>query len=161
MGDLTDVLSTHWNARVNEKTHAFWSHGHLIDRIEDTFEEVGLEWAKKSEEGSSSTCPACRSDHVERNTDAFDCLDCGYRGHADVVGATNLLMEYTGASSDNVGLMAQPAGHDAGRSWRGDLAVTHLEWDDHAWTPTRRGEWERAGLSTNEASATPQVHSAR
>ena len=161
VGDLTNVLSTHWNARVNEKTHAFWSHGHLIDRIEDTFEEVGLEWAEKSEEGSSSTCPACGSDHVERDIDAFDCLDCGYRGHADVVGATNLLMEHTGASSDDVGLMAQPAGHDAGRSWRGDLAVTHLKWDDHAWTPTRTGERERAGFSTNEASANPQVHSAR
>ena len=161
VGDLTNVLSTHWNARVNEKTHAFWSHGQLIDRLEDTFEEIGLEWAEKSEEGSSSTCPACGSDHVERDTDAFDCLDCGYRGHADVVGATNLLVEHTGASSDDVGLMAQPAGHDAGRSWRGDLAVTHLKWDDHAWIPTRTGEWERAGFSTNEASADPQVHSAR
>ena len=46
------------------------------------------------------------------------------------MGATNLLVEHTGASSDDVGLMAQPAGHDAGRSWRGDLAVTHLKWDD-------------------------------
>ena len=36
-----------------------------------------------------------------------------------------------------------------------------LKQNDHAWTPTRTGEWERAGVSTNEASANPQVHSAR
>lgn len=155
VGDLTNVLSTHWNARVNEKTHAFWSHGQLLDRIEDTFEEVGLEWSEESEAGSSSTCPACGSEHVERNGDAFDCIDCGYRRHSDVVGAVNLLMEYSEASSDDLGLMAQPAGHDAGRSWRGDIHVTHLKWDDHAWTPTRTSEREHAGRSTNEASANP------
>lgn len=161
VGDLTSVLSTHWNARVNEKTHAFWSHRNLIERIEDTFEEGGLEWSEESEAGSSSTCPACGSEHVERDGDAFDCLDCGFRGHSDVVGAANLLVEHTEVSSSDFGLMAQPAGHDAGRSWRGDRTVTHLKWNDHAWTPTRTSERERAGHSTNEVSANPQVHSAR
>lgn len=161
VGDLTNVLSTHWSTRVNEKTHNFWSHGVLTDRIEHTFEEVGLEWSEESEAGSSSTCPACSSEHVERDGDLLDCLDCGYRGHSDVVGAVNLLVEHTDVSSDDVGLMAQPAGHDAGRSWRGDVQVTHLKWDDHAWTPTHASEREHAGHSTNEASANPQVHSVR
>ncbi|WP_248516909.1 transposase [Salinarchaeum laminariae] len=161
VGDLTNVLSTHWNARVNEKTHAFWSHGGLIDRIEVTFEEIGVDWSEESETGSSSTCPACGSEHVERDGDSFDCLDCGYRGHSDVVGATNLLVEHTDASALEIGLMAQPAGHDAERSWRGDLQVTHLKWDDHAWIPTHTSERERADHSTNEASANPQVHPAR
>ena len=161
VGDLTNVLSTHWNAHVNEKTHAFWSHGGLIERIENTFEEVGLEWAEEPEMGSSSICPTCRSERVERDGDAFDCLECGYRGHADVVGAANLLMEHTEVSVEDAGLMAQPAGHDAGRSWRGDIELTHLKWDDHAWTPTRTSEREHAGHSTNEASANPQVHSTR
>lgn len=167
VGDLTNVLSTHWCARVNEKTHAFRSHGSLTDRIEDTFEEVGVEWSEESEAGSSSTCPACGSEHVERDGDAFDCLECGYRGHADVVGAANLLVGHAEVSSSDVGLMAQPAGHDAGRAWRGDRTVTHLEWNDHAWTPTRTSERERAGQpsrhdsETNEASANPHVHSAR
>lgn len=161
VGDLTNVLSTHWNVRVNEKTHAFWSHEELIKRIEDTFAEVGLDWSEESEAGSSSTCPACGSENVERDGDSFDCLDCGYRGHSDVVGATNLLVEHTEVSSSDFGPMALPAGHDAGRSWRGDCEVTHLKWDDHAWTPTCTSEREHAGRSTNEASANPQVHSAR
>ncbi len=27
VGDLSDVLEAHWSSTVNEKTHAFWSHG--------------------------------------------------------------------------------------------------------------------------------------
>lgn len=114
VGDLTNVLSTHWAAEVNQKTHGFWSHGQLTGRIEDTFEEVGLAWTEVSEAGSSSTCPACESDHVERDGDVFDCLECGFRGHADVVGATNLLTTYTDVSISEFGLMAQSAGHSSG-----------------------------------------------
>ncbi|MFC5970217.1 transposase [Halomarina salina] len=161
VGDLTDVLSTHWSARVNEKTHAFWSHGRLIDRLEVTFEEVGLAWSEESEAGSSSTCPACRSENIERAGDVFDCLDCSFRGHSDVAGATNLLIENTDVSTSDLGLMAQHADHDAGRAWRGDLTVTHLKWDDHAWTPTQSVEREHTYRSTNEASANPQVHPTR
>ena len=161
VGDLTNVLSTHWATRVNEKIHAFWSHGNLIDRIEDTFEEVGLEWSEESEAGSSSTCAACGSEHVERDGDTFGCLDCGFRGHADVVGATNLLLAYTAVSNDERGLMAQPAGHSSERGWRGDINVTHLKWNDHAWIPTHPSEREHAGHSTNEASANPQGHLSR
>ncbi len=42
VGDLTDVLDTHWSAEVNEKTHSFWSHRQLVDRIELTFGDVGI-----------------------------------------------------------------------------------------------------------------------
>ncbi len=35
--DLSDVLDTHWSATGNQKTHNFWSHGQLIDRLEETF----------------------------------------------------------------------------------------------------------------------------
>lgn len=153
VGDLTGVLSTHWNARVNEKTHAFWSHGSLVERIADTFEEVGLEWSEESEAGSSSTCPPCGSGNVKRDGDTFDCLECGFRGHADVVGASNMLVEHSKVSRSELGLMAQPAGHDAERAWRGDIHVTHLKWNDHSWTPARTGERERGGHPTNEASA--------
>jgi putative transposase len=42
VGDLTDVLSTPWSADVNEKTHAFWSHRQLVDRITLTLGDVGI-----------------------------------------------------------------------------------------------------------------------
>lgn len=36
------MLGTHWSADVNEKTHAFWSHRQLINRIELTLGDVGI-----------------------------------------------------------------------------------------------------------------------
>jgi putative transposase len=44
VGDLTDVLDTHWSAAVNEKTHAFWSYRQLIDRLELT---LGRRWNQR------------------------------------------------------------------------------------------------------------------
>ena len=57
VGDLIDVLETHWSAAVNEKTHAFWSHRQLVERLELTFGDVGMGVEQVSEAGSSSTCP--------------------------------------------------------------------------------------------------------
>ena len=146
VGDLRDVLSTHWSARVNEKTHAFWSHGQLSTRLEHTFEEVGLLLGFVSEAGSSSTCPECQSENVDRDGDRFDCLACGYREHSDVVGARNLLAEPCGEN----GSMARPATDGSGRASDGDLfEVTYLQWDDHSWTAKHEGH------STNEAFANP------
>jgi len=33
VGDLTDVLDTHWSVRVNEKTHNFWAFKKFIHRL--------------------------------------------------------------------------------------------------------------------------------
>ncbi|ERG88726.1 MAG: hypothetical protein J07HX5_00872, partial [halophilic archaeon J07HX5] len=40
--DLTDVLSTHWCAEVNAKTHQFWTVRAFIDRLSYTAEEYGI-----------------------------------------------------------------------------------------------------------------------
>ncbi len=42
VGDPTDVLSEHWSARVNEKTHQFWAYRSFIDRLATTAEEYGI-----------------------------------------------------------------------------------------------------------------------
>ncbi|WP_187433028.1 transposase [Natronococcus pandeyae] len=159
VGDLTDVLSTHWSVTVNTKTHAFWSHGVLCKRLSDVFEEVdGMRLREESEAGSSSTCPCCGAtgEAVDRDGDDIRCLDCEFDGHADVVGAVNLLVEQSQASfADVFGPMARPTARGAERT-RGDdpnLGVTHLQWNDHSWTPV--GSGERGGQSTNEASVNP------
>ncbi|ELY37653.1 IS1341-type transposase [Natronorubrum tibetense GA33] len=58
VGDLTDILDTHWSAEVNEKTHAFWSHRQLIDRLELTLGDIGISVEQVSEAHSSSECPS-------------------------------------------------------------------------------------------------------
>ena len=56
LGDLTDVLETHWSGEVAEKTHAFWSHRQLLDRIALTLGDVGVAIEQVSEADSSSEC---------------------------------------------------------------------------------------------------------
>lgn len=139
VGDLTDVLRTHWSATVNAKTHAFWSHRQLVERIRLTFEDVGITVEAVSEQDSSSECPACGSDEVTRDGDSFRCDDCELDVHSDVAGASNLLQR-------EVGPMARPAALSAGRERdapdtpeRCDGA--YWEWNGHDWIPT---DWEQS-----------------
>jgi putative transposase len=94
VGDLTDVLSTHWSARVNEQTHNFWSHRQLVDRLADTFAVAGLDLEEVDEAGTSSVCPGC-GEQVHRAGDLLQCQDCGLETHADIAGAANLLAAQT------------------------------------------------------------------
>ncbi|AXR83309.1 RNA-guided endonuclease TnpB family protein [Natrarchaeobaculum sulfurireducens] len=135
VGDLTDVLEAHWSASVSEKTHAFWSHRQLVERIELTFGDVSIGVEPVSEANSSSECPKCESNNVVRDGDEFRCHDCGLDAHSDVAGAWNLLQ-------NEVGPMARPAALSAERD--GDASLddegAYWEWDGHDWTPGSFGE---------------------
>lgn len=135
VGDLTEVLETHWSATVNEKTHAFWSHRQLVVRLRLTFEDVGISVAAVSEHESSSQCPACGSGDMIRDGDRFRCRDCELDAHADVVGAWNLLTR-------EVGPMARPAALSAERGRDAPCEGAYWEWDGHDWTPA---DWEQLG----------------
>ena len=133
VGDLTDVLGTHWSATVNEKTHAFWSHRQLLERLELTLGDIGITVEHVSEAGSSSECPECGSENISRNGDAFRCHDCGLDTHSDLAGAWNIL-------HTEVGPMARPAALSAGRERDAPANGAYWEWDGHEWTPARFGE---------------------
>ena len=133
VGDLIDVLETHWSADVNEKTHAFWSHEQLVDRLKLTLGDVGITVKQVSEAESSSQCPECESEDVSRNGDAFWCHDCELEAHSDIVGAWNLLQS-------EVGPMARPAALSAGRDRDAPESGAYWEWNGHDWTPAVFGE---------------------
>ena len=137
VGDLTDVLDAHWSTSVNEKTHSFWSHRQLLNRIDLTFGDVGIDVVEVSEADSSSSCPACGSEAVRRQGDEFRCQDCELEAHSDVVGAWNVLQAEEGP-------MARPAVLRAGR--RRDASPdrgAYWEWNGHEWTPAVFGERSR------------------
>lgn len=146
VGDLSDVLDTHWSAVVNQKTHNFWSHGQLTDQLECTSEIAGIALEEVSEAGSSSTCPHCDSGNVTRHGDEFSCSDCLLESHSDVVGAALILAENTVVSvSEWFRPMARPAARNAGSVRDGNddddnatesFRVTYFQWNDHEWTPT-------------------------
>jgi putative transposase len=118
IGDLKDVLSTHWKPEVNAKTHNFWAFRRFIDRLEYVCEEYGIEVVEESESWTTQECPECgKREETARNGDLFRCV-CGFEGHADLKASRLFLERETGA---DVGLMAQPV---------------CLEWDDHEWSET-------------------------
>jgi putative transposase len=122
VGDLTDVLSTHWNAEVNEKTHQFWAYRSFIDRLATTSEEYGIKVEVRSEAYTTAECPECgEREKTERNGDVFQC-SCGYEGHADLDASRTFLEQQTGTNL-GVGSMARPV---------------RLKWDDHTWSELSR-----------------------
>nr|WP_246966535.1 transposase [Natribaculum luteum] len=133
VGDLTDVLDTHWSATVNTKTHAFWSHRQLVDRLELTLSDVGITVERVNEFDSSSTCPECESEDVLRDGDSFRCHECELDAHSDIAGAWNLLQ-------DEVGPMARPAALSAERDRDAPTDGAYWEWNGHDWTPRSFGE---------------------
>nr|WP_276278619.1 transposase [Halomicroarcula sp. SYNS111] len=121
VGDLTNVLETHWSTDVNEKTHGFWSHRQLVERITLTLGDVGITVTETGEYNSSSECPTCGSDAVTRNGDSFRCEACELEAHADVAGAWNILQSAVGPMARPAALSAE-RGRDASQE-EGVLAV--------------------------------------
>lgn len=134
VGDLSDVLKTHWSARVNEKNHLFWAHGRFRRRLHEVVEaEYGIMVHEKSEANTSSRCPHCGAENVHRSGDLLQCRTCGVEAHADVAGSMNFLVTETAVEYRDLnqgGSMARPAA--PGQNRLGD-AVACFEWDDHCW----------------------------
>ena len=78
VGDLTDVLETHWSVRVNAKTHNFWAFRAFVDRLSYTAEEYGITVEVRPEAWTSQECPNCGStDRTTRHQDTLTC-PCGF-----------------------------------------------------------------------------------
>jgi len=84
VGDLTDVLSTHWCAEVNAKTHQFWAFRAFIDRLLYAAEEYGIRVEVQSEANTTRTCPVCgEREDTDRDGDVFRC-PCGHEARRSV-----------------------------------------------------------------------------
>ncbi|WP_236039585.1 RNA-guided endonuclease InsQ/TnpB family protein [Haloarcula salinisoli] len=117
VGDLTDVLLTHWCAEVNAKTNQFWAFRAFIDRLGCTAEEYGISVEVRSEANTTQTCPVCgEQDDTDRDGDVFRC-PCGHEAHADLCASRTFLEQQAG--EPEVGSMARPV---------------RLTWDDHRWS---------------------------
>lgn len=148
VGELDDVLESHWSALVNEKNHLFWAHGRFRRRLTEVCEEYGIEVHEESEAGTSSQCPSCGEDErVSRTSDVFTCGACAFEGHSDLVGSENFLRDVVDRDVDeDDGLMAQPLASGQNSPRGGHQSVPRLQWNDHEWTA------KHSGRSTNEES---------
>ncbi len=120
VGDLTDVLETHWSVRANQKTHNFWAFRAFIDRLACTAEEFGITVEVRPEAWTSQECPNCGStDRTTRHQDTLTC-PCGFEGHADLTASETFLRRH---EADVPRPMARPV---------------CLKWDDHRWSASPR-----------------------
>ena len=116
VGDLTNVLDTHWSVEANAKTHNFWAFKKFINRLACVCEEYGISLEAKSEAWTSQECPQCGStDRTHRHQDTLMCR-CGFEGHADLTASETFLREN---NDTEVRPMARPV---------------RFEWDDHDWS---------------------------
>jgi putative transposase len=135
VGDLTDVLDTHWSVLTNAKTHNFWAFRQFVKRLKTTAEEYGIVVEERDEAWTSQTCPNCGStEDTIREGDTLTCL-CGFDGHADLTASETFLRRQTDVPRP----MAWPV---------------CLKWDDHSWSETPYSH-----DSPNEEHTNPQVAS--
>ena len=119
VGNLTDVLDTHWSVETNAKTHNFWAFRAFVKRLSCTAEEYGMSVEVRSEAWTSQECPQCGSpDRTTRHQDTLTC-QCGFEGHADLVASETFLKRQTDVARP----MARPV---------------CLKWDDHRWSESPR-----------------------
>jgi putative transposase len=115
VGDLTDVLETHWSVRTNAKTHNFWAFRAFVKRLACTAEEFGITVEVRSEAWTSQTCPNCGSTtDTIRHQDSLTCA-CGFDGHADLTASETFLRRHKSVDRP----MAWPV---------------RFKWDDHNWS---------------------------
>jgi len=130
VGDLTDVLETHWSCEVNEKTHQFWAYRAFIDRFACVCEKYGIRLEVESEASTSQEWPNCGStERTTRHQETLTC-PCGFEGHADLTASETVLREN---SDTAVRPIARPV---------------RLRWDNHEWRPDHRSL--PTGTATNE-----------
>ena len=86
----------HYNLGRNmNRRMSAWVKGKLKERLEFKALAKGFGHSQVNPAYSSQTCLECNFvDRKNRKGDKFECLKCGYVGHADWVAAMNLLRRY-------------------------------------------------------------------
>jgi putative transposase len=74
----------------------------IAKKLESLKEELGIEYELVNPAYTSQTCPKCGYvDKKNRNKESFVCKACQYKGHADVVGAKNIVCRSSVQSEDS------------------------------------------------------------
>ena len=112
IGDVRDIRQNLEAGPNNQRLHQ-WSFGHTRHLLTYKAERLGMHVVLHEERHTSKTCPACG--HRKKNSPkgrTFVCGKCGYRGHRDGVGASNIRAKYRGDFGVRhvVGEMAPPTG---------------------------------------------------
>jgi putative transposase len=94
LGDVRDIAD---GKRLNKKSQqkiSNWSHGKIRTFIGYKAEAVGITVIDNVDEAyTSQTCTSCSHKHKPKGR-VYTCPACGFCGHRDVVGASNILSRF-------------------------------------------------------------------
>ena len=80
-----------WSKGINRKFN-YWLYALTLRRIRDRAELFGVRCKAVPPQYTSQTCPRCgHVDKSNRKGEKFRCLQCGFTGDADHIGAMNIL----------------------------------------------------------------------
>jgi len=94
VGDLTGYrVDNNCGSARNQENHA-WLYSQISWYLKYKCERLGLKFVQQEESYTSKTCPGCGNRKSVKGRE-YKCK-CGFVGHRDLVGATNILRKYLG-----------------------------------------------------------------
>lgn len=84
-----DGVRTNRCGRKHNQRMSQWEYGKDILYLSHKAKAAGIECFTGTERGTSSRCPEC-GHHQKPKSRTWQCRNCGFIGHRDVVGATNM-----------------------------------------------------------------------
>ena len=110
IGDIKHIRqSIDYGKKANQKLHQ-WAFSNIQNMITYKAKAVGITVETEDEAYTSQTCPSCRHKKKPNNRE-YRCSQCGWQGHRDLVGASNILTKYQGwLFNPVVGAVVSPTG---------------------------------------------------
>ena len=110
IGDIKHIRqSIEYSKKANQKLHQ-WAFSKIQNMITYKAKAVGIQVDTEDETYTSQTCPSCRHRKKPSNRN-YMCSQCGWHGHRDLVGASNMLTKYQGwLFNPVVGAVVSPVG---------------------------------------------------
>ena len=84
-----DGVRRHRTGRHHQQRMSQWAYGQDIQYLKEKAQRAALVCSTGSERGTSSRCPECGHRHRPKGR-TWTCKICGFSGHRDLVGATNM-----------------------------------------------------------------------
>lgn len=111
IGDLNGIRQDNDKGkRANQENHQ-WMFNKTFWMLKYKSEREGIEIVRETEQYTSKTCPKCLNIKKKQNGRNYICRKCSFRGHRDLVGATNILTKYLGSGKIQVVAEMAPAIH--------------------------------------------------
>jgi len=90
IGDIRNISDeVNLGKKTNQKI-SLWPHGKLTDYVKYKSAALGIAISLENEAYTTQTCPCCGEKQKPRGR-VYKCKKCGFVGHRDVVGASNIL----------------------------------------------------------------------